>query len=317
MDNSSLKNPKQLRYLFEEVTSCEMCGTQSQGHIILGQRLNRSQGLSPKKKTGVSVSVMKCRNCALIYSQPLPIPFDIQDHYGTPPEEYWRNGYFELHPDYFSHQIKVVKELLLFRNGMSALDVGAGLGKCMISLEKAGFDTFGFEPSKPFFDRAISKMSINKERLKLGMIEEVEYPNNFFDFITFGAVFEHLYHPAQSLEKALKWLKPNGIIQIEVPSSKYFIARLFNFYYRLRGTNYVTHLSPMHTPFHLYEFGLKSFEELGKKLNFRIEKNEYDVCNIDFIPKVFHPFLKKYMKWTNTGMQLTVYIRKSESDQKA
>jgi hypothetical protein len=31
---------------------------------------------------------------------------------------------------------------------MKALDVGAGLGKCMISLNNAGFDAFGCEPSK-------------------------------------------------------------------------------------------------------------------------------------------------------------------------
>jgi 2-polyprenyl-3-methyl-5-hydroxy-6-metoxy-1,4-benzoquinol methylase len=301
---------KRLHYYFEEVTHCEMCGQPSRQNIVLGQRLNQSQGYSPKKKTGISVSVIKCKKCALIYAQPMAVPFDIQDHYGTPPEKYWRDSYFEWHPAYFSDQIKIVKELLPFRNGMTALDVGAGLGKCMLSLNQAGFDTFGFEPSKPFFERAISKMGIRRERLKPGMIEEVDYPENSFDFITFGAVFEHLYHPAQNLEKALKWLKPNGIIQIEVPSSKHSIAKLFNFYYRLRGTNYVTHLSPMHTPFHLYEFGFKSFEELGKKLGYKIEKHQYHACEIWGFPKLFHRMLTRYMEWTNTGMQLTVYLRK-------
>ncbi|MBS1574068.1 MAG: class I SAM-dependent methyltransferase [Bacteroidetes bacterium] len=240
----------------------------------------------------------------------MPIPFDIQDHYGIPPESYWRDNYFDWQPEYFSQQIKIVKELLPFKERMTALDVGAGLGKCMLSLNRAGFDTYGFEPSKPFFEKAISKMGIDKQKLQLGMIEEISYPDNSFDFITFGAVFEHLYHPAQSLEKAMNWLKPNGIIQIEVPSSKHFIAKLFNFYYRLRGTNYVTNISPMHTPFHLYEFGLKSFEELGKKQGFKIEHHQYDVCEIWFIPKIFHRLLTKYMQWTKTGMQLTVYLRK-------
>jgi predicted SAM-dependent methyltransferase len=142
------------------------------------------------------------------------------------------------------------------------------------------------------------------------MIEEVDYPAGSFDFITFGAVFEHLYHPAASLEKALKWLKPEGVLHIEVPSSKHFIAKLYNLYYRLRGTNYVTSLSPMHSPFHLYEFDLRSFEELGKKLGFTIEKNLYSVCDIFFIPRLFHPILRWYMKRTNTGMQLTVYLKK-------
>ncbi|MEO7924524.1 MAG: class I SAM-dependent methyltransferase, partial [Chitinophagaceae bacterium] len=308
MNNNNPDNKKQLRYYFEEVKTCEMCGDSTERHKILGQRLNKSQGFSPKKKTGITVSVMRCRNCSLIYAQPMPVPFDIQDHYGTPPEEYWLESYFtELDPNYFAPEIKTAKELLPFAPGMTALDVGAGLGKCMISLNKAGFDAYGFEPSQSFYQRAIADMGVDPQRLKLGMIEELDYPENSFDFITFGAVFEHLYHPAANLEKAFKWLKPNGVIHIEVPSSRHFIARLFNFYYRLRGTNYVTSLSPMHSPFHLYEFGLKSFQDLGEKLGYRIEKSLFSVCEIFFLPKIFHPLLRKYMEWTKTGMQLTVY----------
>ena len=34
--------------------------------------------------------------------------------------------------------------------GMKALDVGAGIGKGILSLSHAGFDTYGFEPSTSF-----------------------------------------------------------------------------------------------------------------------------------------------------------------------
>jgi len=301
---------KKLRYTFEEVQACEMCGDKASNHKILGQRLNRSQGLKPKSKTGISVSVMKCTNCELIYSQPQPIPFEIQDHYGVPPEDYWTPEYFNWTPDYFSGQIKVAKDILPFRDGMTALDIGAGIGKCMLSLANAGFDAYGLEPSVTFYEKAISKMNINPEKLKLGMVEEVEYQNASFDFITYGAVFEHIYHPAQTLEKALNWLKPNGIIHIEVPSSKHLVAKLFNYYFKIVGTNYVTHISPMHTPFHLYEFGLKSFEELSKRIRFKIEKYQYDACEIWHIPNILHSSMSKYMELTDTGMQLTVYLRK-------
>jgi SAM-dependent methyltransferase len=299
-----------LRYFFELIEYCEMCGNGTIKHKLLGQRLNQSQGLFPKRKAGISVSVKKCTRCGLIYSFPQPMPFDIQDHYGIHPENYWKSQYFELETNYFSSQLTTAKNLLSFQKGMLALDVGSGLGKCMIALQNEGFDTYGMEPSKSFYERSISNMNINPEKLRLGAIEEVDYQNNFFDFITFGAVFEHLYHPAKSLEKALKWLKPNGIIHIEVPSSKWFIAKLINFYYRLRGTNFVTNLSPMHTPFHLYEFDIKSFKFLGEKLNFTIEEYKYDVCELFFVPKIFHSLFRKYMEWTNTGMQLTVYLRK-------
>ncbi len=45
------------KYSFEEITICEMCGDHTINHKILGQRLNQSQGLNPKKKSGISVSI--------------------------------------------------------------------------------------------------------------------------------------------------------------------------------------------------------------------------------------------------------------------
>ena len=56
------------KYSFEDVDCCEMCGDRTKNHRVLGQRLNSSQGLSPKKKQGISVSVKECNSCGLIYS---------------------------------------------------------------------------------------------------------------------------------------------------------------------------------------------------------------------------------------------------------
>lgn len=298
------------KYTFKEIFVCEMCGDKTENHKVLGQRLNKSQGFRPKSKTGISVSIIKCTNCGLIYSNPQPVPFDLQDHYGTPPEEYWKDEYFIWEPSYFSLQIEEAKKILNFSKGMKALDIGAGLGKAMLSMQSEDFDVYGLEPSIPFYERAISKMGVKKEKLKLGAIEDLDYELESFDFITFGAVFEHLYEPSKCLEKALGWLKPNGIIHIEVPSSKWLLPKFMNSYFKLIGTNYVTNLSPMHAPFHLHEFDLKSFSMLSEKLNFKLENYRYDVCSIYYFPKIFHGLLRSYMKATNKGMQLTVYLSK-------
>jgi 2-polyprenyl-3-methyl-5-hydroxy-6-metoxy-1,4-benzoquinol methylase len=305
-----MESHKPMRYYFIEVIKCEMCGAPSSGHKLMGQRLNQTQGLRPKKKEGISVSVKKCNNCNLVYSAPQPVPFDIQDHYGIPPESYWSPSYFQWTEDYFAPQIATLKKLMEIKPGMKALDVGAGIGKGMLSLDHAGLDTYGFEPSHPFYERAISKMNIDPGKLKQGMIEEVDYPEDHFDFITFGAVLEHLYHPAASLEKAMKWLKPGGIIHAEIPSSRWLIARIINFYYRLAGTNYVTNTCPMHDPFHLYEFDVKSFQKLGERIGFNITFHEHMVCTIRNIPRPLHFIFRKYMEMTDTGLQLTVWLQK-------
>ena len=76
------------------------------------------------------------------------------------------------------------------------------------------------------------------------------------------------------------------------------------------GTNYVTNLSPMHEPFHLFEFGLKSFEELSKRLGFEIAFHKYFVGSIYHMPGFVHPVLKWYMKKKKKGMQLSIWLRK-------
>jgi 2-polyprenyl-3-methyl-5-hydroxy-6-metoxy-1,4-benzoquinol methylase len=286
-----------------------MCGSNTDKHKILGKRLNTSQGKNPRNKIGITTTIVKCTSCGLIYSNPQPVPFDIQDHYGVPPESYWKENYFTITDNYFQGELARLKTLLDFKDGMKSLDVGAGLGKQMIALSKAGFDAYGFEPSKQFHERAISKMGINPDKLKLGMIEEVEYPENHFDFISFGAVLEHLYDPSDSILKTLKWLKPNGIIHIEVPSSDWLIGKIINFFYKLKLTDYVGNLSPMHEPFHLYEFGLKSFEKHARQHGYELAFHEYYVSQT-FMPKIADYILKPYMRWTNTGMLLCVWLRK-------
>lgn len=298
-------------YTFKDITNCNMCGSNVAGHKVLGKRLNRSQGRRPASRTGITTTtVVRCTECGLIYSNPQPIPNNIQDHYGVPPEAYWKKEYFQPDEKYFQYEIKTLKSLGSFAPGAKALDIGAGLGKCMIALENAGFDVFGIEPSEPFYRRAIDKMNIDPSKLQLSAIESASFPENQFDFITFGAVLEHLYDPSASIKKAMRWLKPGGILHIEVPSSNWLVARLINLYYAVRGLDYVSNISPMHEPFHLYEFTLESFLRNSGNGGYELLHHEYYVAQT-FLPRVLDFILVPFMKHTRTGMQLCVWLKKS------
>jgi 2-polyprenyl-3-methyl-5-hydroxy-6-metoxy-1,4-benzoquinol methylase len=295
-------------YSFYNIKECNLCD--SPAYKVLGKRLNQSQGFNPKDKLGVTTTIVKCKRCGLVYSNPLPIPNDIQDHYGVPPESYWEEEYFNIDKDYFIRELKDFDKLMGSTRNKVALDIGAGLGKCMTALENYGFDTYGIEPSPPFHKMAVEKMGINKDKLQLSTIEDAHFERETFDFITFGAVLEHLYDPALCVDKALSWLKPGGLIHIEVPNSEWLSNKIINFLYQVRGLDYVGNISPMHTPFHLYEFSLKSFNELAKmKGSFDVTYHKYYICDT-YLPRVFDPFLKPIMKKTNTGMQLVVWLKK-------
>ncbi len=299
----------QFKYYFKYIERCNMCGSTTNTHQILGKRLNGTQGLKPRKKIGITTTVCKCSDCGLIYSNPQPLPFDLNEHYGIPPEEYWVESYFEVNNTYFLGEIKRLKSLMNFSEGMKSLDIGAGIGKAMLVLEKHGFDAYGFEPSKAFYDCAISKMGISTSKLQLGQIETIDYPEETFDFISFGVVLEHLYSPSEAITKAMRWLKPNGVIHIEVPSSNWLMSKLINFFYKLNFSDYVGNISPMHSPFHLYEFSLNSFLAHAKANSYEVAFHEHYVCKT-YMPKIADYVLKPYMKWTHTGMQLCVWLRK-------
>ena len=284
-----------------------MCG--SRRHRMHGLRLNRSQGMNPRCAEGIAVSIKKCLDCGLLFPNPLPVPELLSDHYGIPSEEYWTSDAHRWDPAYFAEEIATAKRLIDFRGGMAALDIGTGLGKCMKSLTVAGFDAFGIEPSEPFRTRSIEHMKLDPDRVQLAALEEARFAPASFDFITFGAVLEHLYDPSAALKRALEWLRPGGVMQAEVPSSDHFVAKMLNVYYRIRGTNFVTNTSPMHSPFHIYEFTVDSFVRNGRRIGYDVIEHKHMVCAIYHVPKFLHRPLRAWMDKTRTGMQLTVWMR--------
>jgi SAM-dependent methyltransferase len=299
-----------LQYRFHPVSECNMCGAPADQLKTMGMRLNRSQGFWPRTLTGIAVGVRKCRVCELVFADPQPIPQDFADHYHDA-DTYWREDYFEEDAAYFRREISEALSLMgPAADKPRALDIGSGIGKAIKALESAGFDVVGIEPSEAFISVAIDR-GIAKEKMVRASIEKASFPKDSFDFITFGAVLEHIASPSEAIERALQWLKPSGVLQIEVPSSRHLISKLVNLYFRLCATNFVTNISPMHPPYHLFEFGLRSFQLHGRRTGYDIALHRYSVCEIWHFPKLLHPLLRAYMELTNSGMQLTVYLRKN------
>jgi SAM-dependent methyltransferase len=291
-----------MKYTFVPTNSCNMCG--SERRKILGRRLNTSQGLRPKQRMGISTTVVKCSDCGLIYADPLPVPESIEQHYGIPPESYWSPGYFNVSPDHFKQELRRIKTIA--PDAKTFLDVGCGVGKTISACLSHGLDAHGIEGSLPFYERAAER---HNGRIKYSSLEDAEYADSSFDVISFGVVLEHLYDPSAAIEKALKWLKPEGVIHIEVPDSGYLFSKIFNLYFWLCRTDFVVNISPMHSPFHLYEFTEKSFRMNGDKLGHRIAHVDRYAGGTTLTPTL-DKLLEPLMNATKTGSGLVVYLQK-------
>lgn len=305
-------------YKFLPQARCNMCAAVVADHArTLGKRLGRHQGIRPRNGSGVTTTIQRCTKCGLIFANPMPIPNDLGQHYDIPVEKYWTRDVTVIDTTvadtYFADEINQFQRLRQ-TTGLTptVLDVGAGVGRAMVQLSKAGFDVFGLEPSPAFHEFALTQNGISPDRLSLTSLEDADYPDETFDLITFGAVLEHLADPATCLEQTLSWLCPEGLIHIEVPSSDWLMARLLDLVYRIQGLDYTTHLSPMHVPFHLYEFTLVSFERHGERAGYEIAHHRRFVAST-FVPTWLDWPLRQIMQRSGTGMQLEVWLRRPAS----
>lgn len=156
-------------YEWRPFTACNMCGAGLSGARALGRRLGEHQGWRPARRTaGPSAAVQRCGDCGLVFANPMPVPLELDHHYGIPAEEYWQERDLSRPEDYFADQIRLFRRLYPSDDRLAALDVGAGAGKAMASLEAAGFTTFGLEPSASFREHAIAQGGIAAQRLLLG-----------------------------------------------------------------------------------------------------------------------------------------------------
>lgn len=282
-----------------------MCGDRHAR--VLGRRLNTHQGLRPRHRTAIATTVVRCSQCGLIYTNPRPAPERFAQHYDKPPEEYWEAEFFDERTDYYAAEVAEFRRLWQGRRTPRVLDVGAGIGKTMTALSREGFETYGLEPSHSFHERAVAN-GIPADRLQLAGVEEAEYDSEAFDFVSFGAVLEHLQDPAAALERAASWLAPGGLIHAEVPSARWLLARTLNAAYLAQGLDYVTNLSPMHPPYHLYEFTAASFHQHGRRVGYRVVSHQVFACST-FLPQPLAALATWIMNRTGTGMQLRVWLK--------
>ena len=89
------------------------------------------------------------------------------------------------------------------------LDVGSGVGDCVLAARALGIEAFGIEPDRIGVGSNDSSLSIAAARWARegifvnGVAESLPFPESYFDIVTLNQVIEHV----QDVEKALRSIK--------------------------------------------------------------------------------------------------------------
>lgn len=159
-----------------------------------------------KEKTslnGINLNIYQCEDCGFIQ-----LSEENKEHVDY--EDYFMAA--SLSTQMQECQGKQVKRLKSFKQEAKVLEIGCGDGSFLKHLISAGFDSYGIEPSKRFYDFALKVT----DRIKNEYLSE-KHEESPFDIIVAREVLEHVYLFNSFLQNCYFLLKDDGLIMIQVP----------------------------------------------------------------------------------------------------
>ena len=162
---------------------------------------------------------VKCRNCHLIYVNPIEKTSKINADYskmGNTDAPIIRQPRLTA----TESQVRLIKR---YGNGTHLLDIGCGEGFFLFNASKAGYTTKGVELSQHAATYAREEFGLDVEGKPF---EKMHLPEDYFDVVTMWQVLEHLPYPMATLKEIHRILKPGGLLATSTPDIEGIMARI-------------------------------------------------------------------------------------------
>jgi SAM-dependent methyltransferase len=168
--------------------------------------------------------VNRCAKCGCGYVSPRPAEQDIGRYY---PQEFywsWEGSDHELDWSVIIEKRKLQLEAKArWLKGVTPgllLDIGAQKGEFIWFMRQFGWKVEGVEMSTDVPNPADLP-------IKYGDFLDIDFSGKLYDVVTFWAVLEHVYNPAQFIEKAVALLKPGGRLVVLVTNLNSIQSRFY------------------------------------------------------------------------------------------
>lgn len=142
----------------------------------------------------------------------------------------------------------------ILEDNFKVLDIGCGEGFFLKELQRHVSEVQGLEPTIKYVEYAKNELGLNVQQ---GLIEDANFPPQFFDVITIFHVLEHLENPNEALMKISSWLRPGGYLVIEVPNIKSPTAVYRGLHWELIIPEHCLYFSPSALSFLLNRVGFR------------------------------------------------------------
>ena len=163
---------------------------------------------------------MACNDCGLFRNDPLPTSEELHRFHETEYRESYK-GVRTPKARNVCRSAKLAKHRLgeighWLPASARILDVGSGSGEWLAALQQAGHRVSGVEADPHYGEFARRQYGVEVQTT--GILKLVRSENSL-DVITMFHVLEHLPDPLPVLERMRAWVRPGGLLIVEVPNT--------------------------------------------------------------------------------------------------
>lgn len=297
-----------------ESVACDLCQSDTT-EVVLRQRDLLLE------VTDEEFTIVRCRQCGLVYLNPRPSQGLIGTYYPSvyyppvqaePPsslerrakklsarikrwvlEDYY--GYPPLRP---VGPMRPLRRLLLWpektlrefkgrsplpwKGEGNVLDVGCGAGGNLKALQDQGWNVSGIEISDV---AAAHARALVRGEIHTGTLESAPFAAKSFDLIFMSHSLEHLPSPTDALQRVHRLLKDDGLLVVSVPNENSLEAALFGPWW--------FHWDP---PRHFYHFGKRTLSLVMEQAGFRATRCRTGVGATFFMASLERAWRRRFKK---------------------
>jgi SAM-dependent methyltransferase len=193
-----------------------MAGMADEGCVLCGATTR--EVVSDRDRHGGPLVTALCTGCGLVRNDPVPTQAELDHFYGSAyresykgasaprPRQIWRN---------FDTTRRHMAEFRdIYGRGGRWLDLGSGSGEFLYLARAAGAAAEGIEPHAGYSAYCREDLGLT---VRTGTLEGADYPPASFDLIRLSHVLEHMRDPVGTLSILRGWLRPDGVLYVEVP----------------------------------------------------------------------------------------------------
>lgn len=172
----------------------------------------RGRGFAP-------LTTVVCDGCGLVSHHPLPSAAELAAFYATRYRVDYKGGWAPR-PKHalraLDGAIARARRLLAWTApGARVVDFGASSGEFVLAMRSAGCEARGVEPNRGYADFARATYGIPIDD---GGIDDAAFAPASIDMASMNHVLEHMADPRAALRRIGAWLKPEGLLFVEVPN---------------------------------------------------------------------------------------------------